>query len=1115
MRNKIGLTAFIALAFLTMTIAGATSAFAQASSSTAEVRGQVTDSNGAVIANAKLTLTDVGKGTSRQGVSDADGNYIFLGLLPSSYDLKVEAQGFGATTTRLELTVGQQANIPIKLTTGKVEIQVDVVAGAEVVETNRTEQSSTVDAKQISNLPINRRNFLDYALLTPGVVDADNIADSSDFRVAQTPQSGLSFGGNNGRGNMVQVDGAETLGASGGVQATVSQEAVQEFQVVRNGYSAELGGAAGGVVNIVSKSGGNNFHGGAFGLFRDKVFDARNAFDFNPNGKSPFSRQQYGGSFGGPLRQDKTFFFTAFERFSQERTTFINLLSDPTIFQPKGLQQITLFNFLKGTPSTAPLADALLTTTAQNAPRTIDLFTKASGQFPFDESQTQFSSRLDHNFSERSSGYLRFNVTDGNFENQAAGALTAVSRGRKVSVFNGGVVGSHNYQFSPTAFNELKLQYSYTRAGFFTNDPFGPEINIEGSGNFGRDIFLPSENIERHYDIYDNFSKIFGDHTLKFGGSMFFNRLTTTSETFFGGRFNFGQALPISILLSPAAAPSARALASQVNAALLTTAGAPGKTSTCPSGDCVGGTQAVIDPVTGRTINPNGVGDVLDGTLLSAVQSFNFNLPIVYQQGFGDASANSWTGRYGLYVQDAWKLRPNFTLNYGLRYSVHNEPFIIPTYKKDFQPRVGFSWDPWSDGKTVIRGGAGIFIGFLNNAVANVTTELSAMGDPDNINIVLATATSGALGLPTSFAVYQSLLARGVIGQRAITLADVSVAPLNINPRPNAPLEVRFRLGPNYRNPTTYQTSFGIQRDLGAGLSLDLNYLYVRGLHIARNRDVNQIKRTGLANSLNPLGGSTFIRFPTLAQVQAGLTSDFGTPMRFQENIYETTANSFYHGFTAQVQKRFTRNFSLNAHYTFSKAIDEVTDFNSDFSAQNPLGVGLDRALSSFDQRHRFVASGVIQSPFGNPIARDWLLAPIVVAQSGRPFNLLLGFDANGDGRSQSDRPAQAGRNAARGEAFYSFDMRLARRFFVKESRYLEVTVEGFNLFNRTNFQGVNNIIGGACVANGLPTACTAGATPLTDFNLRGRSDQKPTAPLGFTSASDPRQLQFGVRLNF
>src|SRR5215510_16445386 len=228
MRYKIGLSVTIALATLAMVIASNTLAFAQVSSSTAELRGQVTDANGASIPNAKLTLTDVAKGSSRTASSDGDGNYVFLGLLPSSYDLKVEAQGFSASTTRLELTVGQQANIPIKLAAGKVEVQVDVVGGGEVVETGRTEQSSTVDAKQIANLPINRRNYLDYALLTPGVTSSENISDATDYRVVQTPQSRLSFGGNNGRGNQVSVDGAETISASGAVQATVSQEAVQE-----------------------------------------------------------------------------------------------------------------------------------------------------------------------------------------------------------------------------------------------------------------------------------------------------------------------------------------------------------------------------------------------------------------------------------------------------------------------------------------------------------------------------------------------------------------------------------------------------------------------------------------------------------------------------------------------------------------------------------------------------------------------------------------------------------------------------------------------------------------------------------------------------------------------
>ncbi|MGH9841509.1 MAG: carboxypeptidase regulatory-like domain-containing protein [Blastocatellia bacterium] len=1082
-------------------IAGATAVFAQASGSLAELRGQVTDAVGAAIPNAKLTLTDTAKGSARSATSDAEGNYVFLGLLPSSYDLKVEAQGFSATTTRLELTVGQQANIPVKLAAGKVEIAIDVVAGAEVVETNRTEQSSTVDTKQIANLPINRRNFLDYALLTPGVTSSENISDAQDYRVAQTPQSGLSFGGNNGRGNQVSVDGAETIGASGGVQATISQEAVQEFQVVRNSYSAEFGGASGGVVNIVSKSGGNQFHGSAFGLFRHDRFDARNSFDYNPNGKSSFNRQQYGGSIGGPIKSDKTFFFASVERFSQAKNSFINLLTDPALFQVTAASpnatvrnQATLFDFIAASAAppelkagAAQLRGALTTT---NYPRTVNLFTNSTGQFPFDEGQTQFSARLDHNFSDRSSGYVRFNITDAVFENQAAGSLIAVSRGRKFDGFNGGIVLSHNYQFNSTTFNELKLQFSHTRSAFLVNDPFGPELNIAGFGEFGRQIFLPSNSIERHYDIYDNVTKIAGNHSIKFGGSIFFQPLTSTNETFFGGRFNFGAAISTASLLGGTAAAQA---ANPINQFVLTAPNTPY-----------------------RDANGNGIADIFEAPM-TALQSFNLNLPIVYQQGFVAPGTGSRIqqnpNRYAIYLQDAWRARQNLTLNYGLRYAIHDEPLAIPTYKKDFQPRAGFSWDPFGNGKTAIRGGAGIFVGFLNSAITNVTTQLAATDDPRTIYIVLATATSGALGLPSSFAVYQTLLARGVIGTRAITLADVAAAPLNIRAAPNVPLEVRFRLGPNYRNPTTYQASLGVQRDLGAGVSLELTYLFARGLHLSRNRDTNQFKLSGPVSALNPQGGPTFVRFPG-----AGQTTDMRNPLRLQDNVYEQTANSFYHGFTVQAQRRFANNFSLNAHYTLAKSIDEVVDFNSDWSAQNPLNLRLDRSLSSFDQRHRLVLSGVLQSSAENPLLKNWVLSPIFVAQSGRPFNLLLGFDANADGRSQSDRPGQAGRYTGQGEPFYSFDFRLGRRFFAKESRFLELTFEAFNLFNRTNFIGVNNVLGAACTtsdgANFVPCTVT-GAVPLTNFNLRGRKGLRTTDPLGFTSAFDPRQLQFGVRFNF
>jgi hypothetical protein len=1049
---------------------GVSSAFAQASSSTAELRGQVTDQSGAAIAGASVTLTDVGKGISRTSTADADGNYIFLGVLPSTYELKAEAagEGFSQSVVQIVLTVGQQANIPIKLSAAGLSEVVTVVGGAEVIEVDRTQQSSVIDDRQINNLPISRRSYLDYAQLTPGVSDSDNIADSSDFRVAQTPQSGLSFGGNNGRGNYVAVDGAETNTSSGGVLPTVSQEAVQEFQVLRNSYSAEFGGASGGIISIISKSGSNSLHGGAFGYFRDDKFDARNRFDFSPGEKSPFNRQQFGGSFGGPIIKDKSFFFVALERFDEEQTTFVNLLSDPSLFRITA-SQTALFDFLDKTPF-APASAGLrgaLTTSQQTFPKTVKLFSDASGQFPFESNQTTFSSRLDFLFSDTDSGYFRFNLNDSIFQNQAAGALTAVSRGRELDSFNGNLTFSENHLFRSNIINELKLQYSYLRFGVNPNDSIGPEINIEGFGNFGRDIFLPSKTFERHYDAYDNVSIVTGNHTFKFGGSFLSTRLSTFNDTFLGGRFNFGTAIPLSsiIALNPNLGigflSNLTTFLNANNPALLSALAAP----------------------------------------INALQSFNLNLPIVYQQGFGDSASAYDAYRFAVYGQDTWKIRSNFTFNYGVRYSINNEPLFIPTDKNDVQPRVGFSWDPFTNGKTVIRGGAGIFSGSVIASIPNVTSELAGFGDPTEINIVIASATSGALGLPTSFAIYQTLLRQGVIGSRTITAGDLR--QFGLVPRPGAPLEVRFRAQPDYKTPTTYQGSFGIQQDLGKGFSIEASYLFTRGLYITRNRDLNQFKRTGPVNPFT--GQATFIRFPTPAQAAAGLTSDFRNPLRFQDNQYESTANSFYHAGTISLQKRFANNFSINAHYTYSKSIDEVTDFNSDFAAQNPLNIGADRSLSAFDQRHRVVLSGVFSSPYKGDTLKskllgDFTFAPIFTAGSGRPFNLLLGFDANNDGRSQSDRPGAAGRNTGLGEPFYSFDMRLARRLRVKNEAYFEFTFEAFNLFNRTNFAGINNVVG---------------TLPLTRFDVNGDETKTPTQPLGFTSAAPRRQLQFGVRFTF
>ena len=1045
--------------------------FPQASVSTSEIRGQITDQNGAAVRGVTITVTENSKGTTRSVKSDENGNYVILSLQPGTYTMKVEAAGFvPQTLTDLRLNVGQTANIPVSLGVGGVQVEVNVTAGAQVVEVERTQQSSVVGERQINTLPINRRNYLDFAMLTPGVSSSEKINDSTDYRVAQTPQSGLSFGGNNGRGNSIMVDGASTDTNAGASREVLGQEAVQEFQVNRNSYSAEYGGAFGGVLNIVSKTGTNNWHGSAFGYLRHNMFDARNAFDYNPAGISPFHRQQYGGSFGGPLRHDKTFIFTAFEGLTQKQTSFVNLLNDPNIFNLTPGQN-ELFNYLGGTPF-APLA-AGLKNAISAGPRTVNLFTDASGQFPFNSYDVVGSVRVDNTWGAMDNGYVRFNTAMSHTENQAAGALTAVSRGHVFDSFTGGILASETHLFTPTSINEVKAQISYLNYDVIPNDMLGPEINIDGFGNFNREIFLPAFAYERRYEIADNVSLVRSTHTWRFGGQYQAVHNVTDTQTYFGGRFNFGAAIPLGSLV-----PTPPGLNTLV--AFLTSQGRT---------DLVG---VLATPIT-------------------ALESYNANLPIVYQQGFGESNYTSWSHRTSLYGQDTWKIRPNFTLNYGLRYYVEDNADPVPTNWGNLQPRIGFSWDPFKDGKTAIRGGFGLFVGSIDNQIVNVVNELSGLGRPSDINIVLATATSNALGLPTSIQIYQTLLAQGVIGNRTITAADLK--QFGLVPGPGKPLEVRFSIGPNYRNPMTEQASLAIQRDLGGGYGLEVSYLFSRGAHITRAHDINEYKISGPISPTSLSGTPTFIRFPA-----AGQTSDFINPLRLQDNHYESTANAFYHAGTVQLTKRFSKNYAINANYTYSKAMDEVTDFNSDFSAENPLNLKAERALSAFDQRHRLVFSGTFASPakmegaWGRLLS-DWTLSPIFIAGSARPFNVVLGIDANGDGVSTRDRPcvrsaagqpcipnSNVGRNVGLGAPFYNVDLRLARRFGFTESKFLEVTFESFNVLNHTNFTGVNNVIG---------------TTPLLTARPHAIEGLFPTTPLAYTSAAAARQLQFGARFNF
>src|SRR5438874_8136705 len=306
----------VLLASLTVLIV-VSAAMAQAQSNAADLQGTVRDPNGAAVPNASIAARNTGTNIAREATSNDDGYYKIVNLPPGNYEVTVKASNYKtAIIPSVKLTVGQTINQDIPLELGELSATVTVTSvSPTLVETTNTTISSVVDQQRIENLPINERNYLSFSLIN-STVGRDN-----GRPIGPAPTTGLNFGGQRGRSNLVQVDGADNTDNSvNASRSTVSQEAVQEFQVVTNSFAPEFGRSAGGVVNVVTKSGTNDIHGNVFGFVRDKRFQARNAFA--PIAKPPFNRKQYGFTIGGPLDRDRTFFFFAFEQRRRDESGF-------------------------------------------------------------------------------------------------------------------------------------------------------------------------------------------------------------------------------------------------------------------------------------------------------------------------------------------------------------------------------------------------------------------------------------------------------------------------------------------------------------------------------------------------------------------------------------------------------------------------------------------------------------------------------------------------------------------------------------------------------------------------------------------------------------------------
>ncbi len=469
--------------------------YAQGVGSSGVLRGTVTDPTGGVIPNANVTVADPQTGLQRTAVTDSGGQYQFSALPPSTYSVTVRTNGFATEVSNgVVIPLGETVLADFHLSVSTVTAEVVVNETPPVIETTRGSQANSVGEREITNLPIDRRDYLSFSLLMPGVSNSNIIASNADYRVQQTPQSGLSLYGSNGRGNSVTVDGGEANDESGGVRLNVSQDAVQEFQINRSNYSTQLGGASGASINIVTKSGTNTLHGGLFAFFRNDAMDARNPFaftsalvpgeDFSLDAqgqpvKNSLSRQQFGGTIGFPVKKDRTFLFFAFEGLRSDAQDSVPLLTNSGIFAPTatqlpilaglaaegqtpvpclgeapaitllpaatcafGLQSIlTVDPTANGNPFVSP---------AQLASRAfvVNQFEQNGGLFPFPIREFEGSTRLDHRFSQKDSGFLRYSAAHLTESDPTLQALVGFSRGPSILNWDSTLQGSWFHQFN-------------------------------------------------------------------------------------------------------------------------------------------------------------------------------------------------------------------------------------------------------------------------------------------------------------------------------------------------------------------------------------------------------------------------------------------------------------------------------------------------------------------------------------------------------------------------------------------------------------------------------------------------------------------------------------------
>jgi hypothetical protein len=1002
------------------------------------LQGSISTPGGTPLADVRVKAFGEDGKVAATTRSDTAGTWR-LNVAAGSYRLRFEAPQY--ITQALQSVAAPASGVSVVLSPQPISNDEGAVTYRPVVDPERTQQADFIGTLQLMNLPVDQRNYVNLALLTPGVTSSDHSTNASaSLQPANDPQSGLSISGNDGRGNIFWLDGGENYINTGGVRTSISQEAVAEFQISRNSFSAEFGGGIGGIVNTISKSGTDSLHGDVFGFLRESDLQARNYFD---PGHSPNTRVQSGIAIGGPLKKNKTHYFAAFEQLDTHASAFVSIFRQPSDLGGLSAGQQQLLPYL-GDFAT-PLKQAL---DPVNYPGTNALLSNNNGVFPLRETSSTGSLRIDHNITDNDQIFFRLNSTGASSANTNLESLIGASQGEKSTLHDATLLANNNLVINSRLVSETRLSLNFYDDSTQGTDPYGPEILISGVASLEREAFVPTKLREWHGQFQQNFFYTPGRHSIRFGVDI--NPVRNGPSVAFreGGEFVFAKFLPLGAVLNEASGiPNASSLIGQYLAGI---------------------GQAPLANVLNEPI--------------SALQAYNLGIPAYYLQGFGKDSFVAWTGRYNFFINDVFRATPRLTLNLGVRYELELNK-NVPTSHADIGPRFGFAWAATADRKTVVRGGYGIFyqhnnIDTVSAANLFATNQLSLLEIPIT---GIPNLRNPLTGQPlTSVDVYQTLASEGILGRRPISPLDL--AQFGIAPGTN-PFPLVSSLDPHFRQPYAEQASLEVERAVGK-FSFSAAINFNRALHLPRGRDINQVY-----GPPNPDGSPTFLPVnPNIAD----------------HTVFESRGDSFYTAMILQVARRFSSHFTLDAHYTLSRATDDATSIS--FLPNNSLDARDDRGLAAFQQKHRFVASGVfspVVAPGGgllHRLAGGFLFAPVVVAASGLPFDVETGLE---DGQ----RPYDIGRNTGQGPGYFTIDMRVSRSFILpsflvadKHTR-LEVIAEAFNLLNRTNFAQVDNVVGDV----------SRSELPARFVGVAGN----PSAPFAFTSANPPRQIQVSLKLHW